>query len=110
MMERRTAQRFDMRLPVVVLARDDGPTELHSETRDVSSRGAYFTVNRDLPIGSSIELVLTLPREIIVAGPIRVRCQGRIVRVEEKENEERKVGVATVIDRYEFMRAEATTH
>lgn len=106
-MERRTARRFEMRLPVVVRAEAaETGVEVVSETRDVSSRGLYFTVDRDLPIGSPVEVVLTLPGEITMMGSVQIRCQDRIVRTDEKEMPQRKLGVAAVIDRYEFVRPE----
>ena len=109
MMERRTARRFEMRLPLVVRAEVGGPpAEAITETIDVSSRGLYFAIDKDLAPGSLVEVVLTLPKEITMTGPVQVRCQGRVVRVEAKENSHRRVGVAAMIDRYEFLRAEET--
>lgn len=108
MAERRTSRRFDMRLPLVVrwptAAQPASQTE--AETIDVSSRGLYFTADDGFSPGSPIEVLLTLPHEITLAGPVRVRCQGRVVRVESAENSHRRIGIAAVIERYEFMRAE----
>lgn len=107
MIERRAAQRFDMRLPVIVRAEAGAArAEVVAETRDVSSRGLYFIVERDLTLGSPLEAVLTLPAEVTRMGPVRIRCQGRIVRVEEKPTAEGKIGIAAAIDRYEFLRPE----
>lgn len=108
MIERRGTRRFEMRLPLVVrTAVANGPLEAASETEDVSSHGLYFTVEKNLAPGSAVEVLLTLPREITMSEPVRVRCQGRVVRVETKpQRESRTVGVAAVIDRYEFLRSE----
>lgn len=109
MMERRAARRFEMRLPVVIRAAAGGqPAEARTETIDVSSRGLYFAVDKEFAPGSPVEVVLTLPKEITMTGPVQVRCQGRVVRLEERENMQRRVGVAAVIDRYEFLRVEET--
>jgi hypothetical protein len=48
---------------------------------------------------------LTLPNEITMAGPVRVRCLGRVQRTEQR-GEEGAVGVVAAIERYEFLRSE----
>ncbi len=105
--ERRINRRFHMRLPLLVRwAGQEGRTvETSAETQDVSSRGLYFYVDKQLPPGSAVEIVLTLPTEITLAGPVRVRCLGRIIRV-EPQNSTKKLGIAAEIDRYEFLRGE----
>jgi hypothetical protein len=54
--------------------------------------------------GSPVEIILTLPHEITLAGPVRVRCLGRVNR-SEGENSDR-AGVVAEIQRYEFLRAD----
>lgn len=106
--DRRTSRRFDMRLPLVVRYPAAAPptSETSAETLDVSSRGLYFTADGGFAPGSAVEVFLTLPHEITLAGPVKVRCQGRVVRVESPQNSHRRMGVAAVIDRYEFLRSE----
>ena len=50
--------------------------------------------------GSVIEFTLTLPPEITLTESIRVRCKGKVVRVDDGDG---KVAVAAVIDEYEFL-------
>jgi hypothetical protein len=50
-----------------------------------------------------IEFVMTLPAEITLAEPIRVRCQGRVLRVDRSAQEQ---GVAVTIDQYDFVSEE----
>jgi hypothetical protein len=45
---------------------------------------------------------LTLPPEITLTESIRVQCKGRVVRVEDSSDDGR-VGVAAVIDEYQFL-------
>ena len=52
--------------------------------------------------GSPVEILLTLPHEITLAGPVRVRCLGRVARSEDKDPG--KVGIVAEIERYEFLR------
>jgi len=102
--ERRTTQRFSMRLPLTVrwtTARQLAKTM--TESRDVSSRGVYFFLSKDIKEGSPVEILLTLPNEITLAGPVRVRCLGRVQRTEPRD--EGAIGVVAAIERYEFLRA-----
>lgn len=99
--ERRTARRFSMMLPVKVrLTSGNGVTEKPGETRDVSFRGLYFLTEADISLGAAIEFVLTLPQQITMAGDVHIRCYARVLRVEPHNG---RRGVAACIDRYEFL-------
>jgi PilZ domain len=98
--EKRATRRFALRLPVAVTYSDNGTQEKSAQTRDVSARGICFYVDSAIAPGSMIEFTLTLPPEITLTESIRVRCKGKVVRV---DNGEGKVAVAAVIDEYEFL-------
>jgi PilZ domain len=99
--ERRAARRFSMMLPLQVrFAADEGFTEKSGETRDVSFRGLYFTIEARVEAGSSIEFVLTLPQQITLAGDVHIRCYARVLRVDSLNG---RRGVAACIERYEFL-------
>jgi hypothetical protein len=101
--ERRASRRFNMRLPLVIRSESrGGPREVRTESRDVSSRGVFFSFPGELETGASLEIVMTLPDEITLAGPVRVRCVGHVVRADVEHS---KTGVAVKIDRYEFLRS-----
>jgi hypothetical protein len=103
--ERRTTQRFSMRLPLTVRWTTGAAVgETSTESRDVSSRGVYFFLQKDVKEGSPVEILLTLPNEITLAGPVRVRCLGRVQRTESRD--EGAVGVVAAIERYEFLRGD----
>jgi hypothetical protein len=103
--ERRTTQRFQMRLPLTVRWTTGAAIgETSTESRDVSSRGVYFYLSKDVKEGSPVEVLLTLPNEITLAGPVKVRCLGHIQRSELRD--EGTVGVVAVIERYEFLRSD----
>ncbi len=99
--EKRTTRRFSLRLPVSIRFTNGGVHELSAETRDVSARGVFFYIDQKLSEGSNIEFTLTLPPEITLTESIRVRCKGRIVRVEDGTDE--KIGIGAVIDQYDFV-------
>jgi hypothetical protein len=100
--DKRATRRFALRLPVSVVYTNDGTQERSAQTRDVSARGICFYVDSAIAAGSAIEFTLTLPPEITLTESIRVRCKGKVVRVDEA-NPEGKVAVAAVIDEYEFL-------
>ncbi len=103
--ERRSAHRFETKLPLLVRwATGSAVGEAATESEDVSSRGVYFYLQKDLPNGSPIEIVMTLPHEITLAGPVKVRCLGRVWRTEARPG--RNIGVAALIERYEFLRGD----
>ena len=108
--ERRASRRFLMRLPLTVRWTDETVVgEAATESREVSSRGLYFHLPNGLKSGSPVEIVMTLPHELTQAGPVRVRCLGRVLRSSPETTGE--VGVAAAIERYEFMRnGEQTPH
>jgi len=97
--DKRATRRFALRLPVSV--RYGEKNEEHAaQTRDVSARGICFYVDSGIQAGSPIDFTLTLPPEITLTESIRVRCKGRVVRVEGGGS---KMAVAAVIDEYEFL-------
>jgi hypothetical protein len=99
--ERRSSRRFTMSLPLMVRSNGpEGTVERHAETRDISFRGLYFLSESGYEPGNQIEFVLTLPKEITMAGDVNIRCFGQVVRVEPHET---KNGVAARIERYEFL-------
>jgi hypothetical protein len=98
--ERRASRRFTMTLPLTVRANEPGGGEQQGHTRDVSFRGLYFLIDADFLPGSPVEFILTLPREITLAGDVHIRCFAEIVRVEPVDQ---RRGVAARIDRYEFL-------
>ena len=105
--ERRSARRFEVQLPLIVRWTSGSAVgEAVTDSKDVSSRGLYFLSPKDIKHGSPVEIVMTLPHEITRVGPVKVRCLGRIQRIELRPG--RKVGVAAAIERYEFLRGDKT--
>lgn len=107
--ERRTARRYDLSLPVNVRTpqnREPGPH--NGQTRDVSTRGVYFTTRRELDAGQELDFTLTLPLEITRGTEVFVRAHGRVIRVDKKTDDVHDlVGVAAVIERYDIVRGDS---
>lgn len=112
--ERRMMRRFDMRLPAVVrLAQDqhkdqdsnqDQEGEFHTETQNVSARGVFFYLDRQVPAGTRCEVTLTFPPHITLTDAVRVRFTARVIRVESPLPSLR-IGTAAMIEEYEFLRS-----
>jgi c-di-GMP-binding flagellar brake protein YcgR len=108
MTERRTARRYDLSLPVIIRVpvEKDNPSR-NGKTRDISTRGVYFTLDQDLNNGAELDITLTLPAEVTRGSEVFIRAMGKVVRVEKKpENGSSRIGVAAVIERYEIIRNE----
>lgn len=104
--DRRAAQRFDLHLPLRVHTPEAPGAEKQAETRDVSHRGVFFWFDRTLDAGSEFDFVMVLPKEITGSIPVQIRCQGKVVR--SLPQEDGRVGVAAVIERYDFVRTNET--
>lgn len=103
--ERRTMRRFDMRLPAAVRVGDTETDELFTETQNVSARGVFFYLDRPLDPGARIDVTLTFPPHVTLTDSVRVRFSARVLRVEPLPAS--RVGVAAVIEEYEFLRSAA---
>jgi hypothetical protein len=104
--DRRAMRRFDMRLPAMVKLEDASVDELLTETQNVSARGVFLYLDRPLAEGCRIHVTLTLPPQLTLTDPVRVRFSARVVRSETPLPASR-VGIAAVIEDYEFLRAAA---
>ena len=110
MTERRTARRYDLSLPVMIRVPVEKETSSRNgKTRDISTRGLYFTVDEDLGAGAELDITLTLPSEVTRGTEVFIRATGKVVRVDKKpENGASRVGVAAVIERYEIIRTDSS--
>ena len=100
--ERRRAERFNLGMPLTVhWSNGSEQQQAHAVTQDVSSGGVYFYLPEAIPDGTLVEIEMTLPTQITLGTPVRVRCHGRIQRCVLKPGE--SAGMATMIEKYEFL-------
>lgn len=95
-------RRFDMRLPAQV--RLEGENEVQTETQNVSARGVFFYLEQLVSTGTKIEVTLTFPPHITLTDAVRVRFSARVIRV-ERPLPSARIGVAAMIEDYEFLRS-----
>jgi len=100
MIEQRKHQRFELRLPFEVV-RNGSSFSVRGETKNVSSAGVLFTAESQLPLGESIEYLITLPRTPGMRKDVRLRCVGKVLRETESV-------FAASLERYEFLRDSAS--
>ena len=101
--ERRKYRRYDLAIEVQVKPRKRAAAPLRTVTHDISARGVYFDFSEKMEPGSELEFELNLPPELAAGRQVRIRCRGKIVRVEEG-GEDRAIRVAATIENYEFVR------
>ena len=97
MMEQRKHQRFELRLPFEVVT-NGSRSKVRGETKNVSSAGVLFTTESQLPLGESIEYMITLPKAPGARSDVRLRCIGKVIRGEQTSR------YAATLERYEFVR------
>jgi len=79
--ERRETSRLSLRIPVRVHVNDPGPDILQCESINLSRRGLCFLSDRPLVIGSTVQVMLQMPREIIGQRPTEMVGTARVVHV-----------------------------
>jgi|SRR5579862_9861409 hypothetical protein len=103
-LERRSGQRFDFNLPVSLSLSDD--RRGNGFTQNLSARGVFFCTGLSLSEGELVELTLAMPSEITLSESMRVRCQGRILRVLPAGNQA-KYFAAVQFEKYEYLPKES---
>ena len=99
--QRRRADRIPVSAPVVVKTAGQ-PQEVLPDVawvRNLSTSGVYLVFDHELEVGTTLDLVFSVPREI--AGDERlIRCRARIVRVEHRED---TVGVGAAVEEIKLL-------
>jgi PilZ domain len=104
--DRRSAPRYLLSLPIAArVAQKAEP--IVGISRNISVRGVYFAIDKELTPGSVLDLSFTLPAENAEGAEVFVRVQGPVVRVERTTGAGR-IGVAMVIEKYEIVRPKSS--
>jgi hypothetical protein len=98
--EMQSAPRFPLRLPVEMKSESGACS---AETQNISANGVLFAMDRDVPVGSTVDFTILLPGDVVGSSrDIQIDCHGRVVRSFEDQG---RRGVGVVIDEYHFERA-----
>ncbi|MCX6638532.1 MAG: PilZ domain-containing protein [Acidobacteria bacterium] len=102
--EQRRFRRFELKLPVEVIRTGAHRLSRPGETRNLSSGGVLFTVQSQMEVGQPIEYFITLPTGSGSDADVRLRCKGKVVRLERPNGDLAPTSVAATLERYEFIR------
>ena len=102
--EQRKHRRYNLAFPVRVQPKTSATTAppIETSTKDISTRGLHLVLSGDMEIESELDLEITLPAELAGGKSVKLRCRGKVARLEPKNNEG-KIGVGAVIHDYEFF-------
>ena len=102
MIERRTARRYELSLPIVVrVSHVDPVLEYSGMTRDISVKCVHFILGAALSAGASIEFTIALPTTCTDGRRVFVRGGGQVLWVSGGPD---NYGVAATVERYDISR------
>lgn len=93
---RRREWRFELPLPAEIEGQLPQGKKFKEKTilENISSTGAYFSLDSSLVVGSKVNLSIELPPQITEGKKVKLCLDGVIVRLEKKGEKTRKQGVA----------------
>jgi hypothetical protein len=96
--ELRSAVRFPMHLPVVLIVEGE---EIHALTVNISHNGVLLQVPYAIAASSGLEFLLEVPKEVTLnESTAAIHCAGHVIRSFEEDG---TCFVAAVIDEYRFQ-------
>jgi hypothetical protein len=107
-MEQRRTRRFKLQLPLSITRAGAERVTFPGLTKNISSSGVLFTVEKEPDLGSPIEYIITLTHD----GPqsVNLRCVGKVLRSERVREPVHEAPpayqIAATLERYEFVRAQ----
>lgn len=95
--------RFELGLPVQF--RPVGASEwIEGTSRDISRSGLLFRSEHPVPLGTELEVIIAMPRELTGSRAVQVICTGRVVRQLSTAAEADPRFLALEITDYNFVR------
>ena len=103
---RRSEWRFDLPLPAMVEGILPQGDTFHEKTtlQNISSGGAYFTLDSGVTVGCKLNLIIDLPPNLTEGKRVRLRLGGLTVRLSKSDATGKQQGIALCFDEdYEFI-------
>lgn len=93
---RRREWRFDLPLPAKIEGKLPLGKAFKESTKieNISSKGVYFSLDSGVIIGSKLNLVIDMPKELGAGKKLKLCLGGLTVRLEELDKKTKKQGVA----------------
>ncbi len=101
---RRLTTRVGLRIPVRFRSLHTPTVPMqNAESVNLSERGVYFETEVAPAVGTAVELILKMPRELTGREPTELRCTARVIHVRPDPLLDGKAGVGVYIEHYESM-------
>ena len=98
--DRRQEWRFELPLSAIVEGTLPEGSKFKEETilENISSGGAYFSLDSGITVGSKLNLVVEIPSKVTGGEKIKLRLGGLTVRLQQLDKEGKKQGIALSFD------------
>jgi len=103
--DRRHEWRFELPLTAIVEGTLPNGEKFREETivENISSGGAYFSIDTSITLGTKLELIIELPEKVTEGKRTTLRLEGLSVRLEKLDKKEKSQGIALSFDEeFEF--------
>jgi Tfp pilus assembly protein PilZ len=106
--ERRLFPRHSLKTPLRLRIWQAGNPEQSVESENLSEGGAFISTDSPVRVGSTVEVLLKMPKEITGKSAIEWRCTGRVVRVQTAYSSLGRAGVGVEFDNHEIVRSKSS--
>jgi hypothetical protein len=103
--ERRFAERHNIKVPLRVQMLRSAAPEQRAEALNISFQGVYFATNLPLHEGSPVQIALEMPEEVTRKPVAEWRCTGHVVHVQPHSSRQGTICVGIRFDCYEVLQS-----
>ena len=101
--ERRLAERFSLKIPLLVRMLKSALPGCRAESLNISTRGICFATNLPLREGTPVHVLFEMPEEVAHKPASEWRCAGHVVHLQEGCFREGEICVGVAFDGYEVL-------
>ena len=104
--ERRLTPRYNLKIPLRIQPVDEPKAlETRAESANVSSRGIYFFSDLPFQVGTLLQIVFRMPKEVTGESSREWNCRGRVVRTDTGAEPIGMAGIGVEIQSHEDLKA-----
>jgi len=98
--DRRQEWRFELPLSAMVEGTLPNGEKFREDTivENISSGGAYFSIDSGVTLESKLELIIELPEKVTDGKKTTLRLEGKTVRLEKLDKKQKSQGIALIFD------------
>jgi Tfp pilus assembly protein PilZ len=101
--DRRSTNRLSLKIPLRYRIGLTAESEHLSSSEDISERGVFFETDQQASVGSVVELLVEMPKQINGSSVCPWICRGQVVRVDPISRANSRCGVGVKFDCYEVL-------